>query len=468
MHLRKVYLESYGCSANLADSEIMGGLLQRAGYEISSSPQESDVNIIVTCTVKTSTANRMVHRLKQLSRLGKPLVVAGCMPLTERYAVEKIHPSASLLGPDSITKVVECVEATVRGEKKVILDRLGPKLLLPRIRHRPIVGIVEISSGCLDRCSFCQVKLARADLVSYPPEAIVKEVEEAVRDGCKEIWLTSQDNGCYGKDIGTSLAELLRQVCEVKGDFWVRVGMMNPTHVKDRVDEFLDAYAHEKVFKFLHLPVQSGSDRLLRLMNRRYTVKDFLNIVERFRQKFPQVTLSTDIIVGFPTEGEDDFELTMKLIKTIEPDVVNLSKFGSRPGTVAAKMPQVDPNTIKERSLKLHRLIKEASLKKNRSWIGWRGEALVDEMVKGAWLARNFAYKPILLYEGLALGEKVSVEVIDATANCLVGKVLERNYIRMSDFVNLKSKHLTLSPIKTDPFTLFPDDHRADGPFFGR
>lgn len=424
MHLGRVYVESYGCSANLADSEIISGLLQRAGYEISHSPQESDVNVIVTCTVKTSTSNRMAHRITQLAKLRKPMVIAGCMPLTERSLIEVIDPSASLLGPDAIIKAVECVEAAIKGEKKAIVSRLRePKLALPRVRHNSVVGIVEIASGCLDRCSFCQVKLARGNLFSYDPEAIVQEVESAVRSGCKEIWLTSQDNGCYGKDIGTNLPSLLKKVCEVKGDFWVRVGMMNPAHVKDYVGELVEAYRHEKLLKFIHLPVQSGSDRILRLMNRRYSVEDFLNIVEQFRREISNLTLSTDIIVGFPTESEEDFQSTINLVKSIQPDVVNLSRFGPRPGTDAAKMPQLDPKVIKQRSTTLHKIIKDISQKKNQGWVGWRGEAVVDEKVKGAYVARNFAYKPILLYHNTNIGEKVKVEVIGATANCLIGKI---------------------------------------------
>jgi MiaB/RimO family radical SAM methylthiotransferase len=183
-------------------------------------------------------------------------------------------------------------------------------------------------------------------------------VEDAVKDGCTEIWLTSQDNGCYGLDIGSSLPEILRKVCAVKGDFTIRVGMMNPTHIKNMADKLVDAYENEKMQKFLHLPVQSGSDKILKSMRRGYNVEDFLGIVGKFRKAFPTLTLSTDIIVGFPTETEDDFQLTVDLLKRTRPQKVNISKFGVRPETGASKMEQLPVEVVNKRSRSLYEIIK--------------------------------------------------------------------------------------------------------------
>ena len=268
----KVFAQAYGCPSNIADFEIALGLLKQAGFDVAESPEEADLHIIFTCVVKSPTESRMVNRIKQLVAAQKPLIVAGCMPKVEQRLIEKIAPEASMLGPDSVEAVVEVARAALEGKKVIFTkDLRKPKLCLPRVRKSERVCIIEISNGCLSSCSYCIVKFARGRLRSYPIEKIVDEVRTAVNNGCKEIWLTSQDNGCYGVDIGTSLPELLKAVCAVPGDYTIRVGMMNPTHVKPIVDELIEAYKNEKIQKFLHLPLQSGSNRVLKTMKRGYT-----------------------------------------------------------------------------------------------------------------------------------------------------------------------------------------------------
>jgi len=358
----KIYASVYGCPSNIADCEMALGLLQETGFEIVDDSGKSDLNIIFTCIVKTPTEQRMVQRIQQLTKTGKPLIVAGCMPKTSQRAIEKINPNASLLGPDSIEHIVDAVRAALEGKKVIFVgDERKTKPGLPRVRKKESIGIVPISIGCLSDCSYCAVKFARGKLKSYPIEKIVQDVEALVKDGCKEIWLTSQDNGCYGLDIGTSLAELLEEVCKIKDDFKIRVGMMNPMHIKKFLDELVDAYKNEKIMKFLHLPMQSGSDRILQTMKRGYTVVKFEKIVERLKKEIPNLFLSTDVIVGFPGESDEDFQATVALMKKIKPGKVNVSKFGARAGTKAAKMKQIPTKTINERSKNLHGVISSFS-----------------------------------------------------------------------------------------------------------
>jgi len=336
------------------------GLLKKAGFESVDSPEKSDLNIIFTCIVKTPTEQRMIDRIKKLAKTGKPMIVAGCMPKTSQRVVEKINPAASLMGPDSIGNIADVVNASLENKKVIFVsDERKTKPGLPRIRKKKNVGIVPISIGCLSGCSYCSVKFARGKLKSYSIDEIVKDIECLVKDDCTEIWLTSQDNGCYGVDIGTNLAELLRAVCRVKGDFKIRVGMMNPAYVKNEklLNELIEAYKDKKIQKFFHLPVQSGSDRILKLMKRGYIVKDFENIVKRFRKEIPKLFLSTDVIAGFPEETEQDFQSTVELLKRVRPNKANISKFGMRPGTEAANMKQLDVKTVNERSAKLHKII---------------------------------------------------------------------------------------------------------------
>ena len=421
----KVYIESYGCSANLADAEIIAGLLLEAGYTTTQSPSEADLNIIVTCTVKDPTYQRMVTRLKALTSLGRPLIVAGCMPKTSKDTILRINQRASLLGPNSVDRVREVAERTLKGERVEELSDTYNKLLQPRLLRNPVVGVVQIASGCLSACSFCQVKIARGKLKSFDEVLILEEITRLVRQGCREIWLTSQDNGCYGKDRGSSLADLLDKIAKLDGCFKVRVGMMNPTHIIDDIGRIVDVLQEERFFKFLHIPVQSGCNDVLSDMRRGYTREDFLRIVDEARRKIPEVTLSTDVIVGYPTEREECFKETVALLEQVKPDIVNISRFSPRPGTRAALLPQLPQSVVKQRSATLHNLVKSITLERNRCWLGWRGEALVDEVVKGAKVARNPYYKPILLYDGVKLGSYVEVEVREATAACLHGVVCQ-------------------------------------------
>ena len=420
--MAKIWVEAYGCSASFADSEMISGLLVNGGHTLADSSSESDLNLVVTCSVKDVTANKMIHRIKSLK--SKPLVVAGCLPKAERTTVEKLTQEASLLGPNSLGKTLDVINSTLKGNRVVALDDIDvSKVGLPKIRLNPTIGIVEISNGCMSECTFCQTKLSKGDLTSYRIGDIVRQVKSEIDDGCKEVWLTSTDNGCYGFDIGADLPLLINSVCEIAKDFKVRVGMMNPMYMPRIRDGLLTSFDDDKVFKFLHVPVQSGSDRVLNEMKRGHTSETFRDIITKFRTKFPKFTVSTDIIVGFPTETEDDFQKTVELLEGTEPDIVNLSRYSKRPGTDAAEWDQVEVSEVKRRSKILSDLIERISLKNNQEWIGWNGDVLFDERTDRAIKGRNFAYKPIFVKEPVKIGEKHSVEIVDATTHSLLGKI---------------------------------------------
>lgn len=424
--MAKVYLEFYGCSSNKADYEIAAGLLKESGFAISSAPENSDISIIFTCSVKIPTVNKILYRIEELTKLDKSLVIAGCLPLTRRRFIEKINPNASLVSPDNVEKIVEVVEKTLEGRRVVFLQEYKkPKTGLPRCRANEIIGIVQIARGCLSDCSFCGEPY-KGKLFSYPIEDAVSEVKAALEGGCKEIWLTSLDNSCYGLDIGTNICELLDKISEIEGKFFVRVGMMNPQHFKKiGVNNLINSIGSQKFFKFLHLPLQSGSNKILRLMNRDYSSAEFLGIVKKIRRRYPFLSLATDVIVGHPGEGEKDFEKTLKVLEKVEPDVVNISKFAAHPGTRAEKMEKVPADVIKQRSKIASELVKEISLKRNEKWMGWEGEVLIDEI--GKWdtmVGRNFAYKPIVVKEKNIFGKFIKVRVVDFKTTYLVGEII--------------------------------------------
>ena len=422
--MAKIFVEAYGCSASFADSEMISGLIQNGGHTLVDDSFDSDLNIIVTCSVKDATANRMIHRIKSLK--SKPLVVAGCLPKAEKSTVEKFSENASMLGPNSLGKTLQVIDTALKGRKQIALeDSDVSKVGLPKVRLNPTVGIVEIASGCMSECTFCQTKLSKGDLTSYRLGDIVRQVQTEVRDGCKEIWLTSTDNGCYGFDIGTDLPSLVNAVTDIPEDFMVRVGMMNPMYMPRIRENLIESFDDGKVFKFLHIPVQSGSDKVLHDMKRGHTSMTFREIVKKARKRFDDFTISTDIIVGFPSETEEDFQETVSLLSDTRPDVVNLSKYSARPGTDAAKLKQISPAEIKRRSKIIFEQITKISTGNNKRWIGWQGDVLFDERTEDGIKGRNFAYKSVFVKnQKVAIGQRHIIKITDISVNTLLGEIV--------------------------------------------
>lgn len=414
--MARVYVEAHGCSASYSDSEMVSGILHNGGHTLVQDESESDVGILVTCSVKDATANRMIHRIKTMGE--KPLVVAGCMPKAERNTVEKFAGNASLMSPDALGSVLTVVDSTLAGSRTVVLDGDVVKPDIPRVRLNPSISIVQIASGCMSECSFCQTKISKGDVTSYRLGDITRQIRHDISDGCLEVWLSSTDNGCYGLDIGTDLPTLIDVVTEIPDNYMVRVGMMNPMYMPRIRDRLIAAYRSPKVYKFLHIPVQSGSDRVLADMRRGHTAKTFADVMRRFRREFPSSTVSTDIITGFPSETDSEFEETVSMIHELRPDIINLSKYSARPGTEAAGMDQLDVGTIKRRSRIIHDIASSISLESNQEWIGWRGDVLFAEAAPHGSRGRNLAYRPVHIPDKIPPGRR-SVLVTGATEHGL-------------------------------------------------
>ncbi len=426
-------METFGCSANQSHSEVMMGLLEKEGFSIVKEPEEADVLIVNTCAVKEPTEKRILYKIRELRKKfpEKKMIIAGCMPVAEYEILRSKEPLASLLGPRDCLKIGECVKKTLKGLR---VDYLGNKrenkLFCERKRLNPLVAVVEISQGCLGVCSYCIVKKAKGCLSSYPVSDIIKSIEMSLKQGCREVWLTSQDCGCYGKDINSSLVELMRQVTDTEGDFRVRLGMSNPNHVKPLASDLIELYGDKKIYKFLHLPLQSGSNIVLRDMKRHYETEDFKELVKKFRKELPFVTIWTDVIVGFPGETEKDFKETISLLKETKPDFVNASKYGNRPGTEAEKMEQVPGEVIKSRSRELGCLVEKLNMESNKRWLGKECQVLVTERGRGKnqYTGRNEAYKSVLIEtERDLLGKFVTVKINDSGKRHLKGFLKSRN-----------------------------------------
>ena len=343
--MAKIFIKSYGCQANLADSEAMAGILKTKCHNIINNENEADLILVNTCSVKDKTQSKELHYIREKSKT-KKVIVGGC--LTKTIKIRKFIPEISaVFDTNSILKINEIVENqkdTFSNKKE--LDRLN----IPIIRRDNKISIIPIAQGCLNNCTFCATKLSRGNLVSYRIGDIKRAVETSVNDGCELIYLTSQDNGCYGFDIKTNLPQLINEISTVEGNYKIRVGMANPWHVIKILEPLIEAYKKEKIMKFIHIPLQSGSEKVLGDMKRIHSAKDFRKIVKRFRNEFKEITISTDIIVGYPTETQQDFQETIKLIEEVKPEVINISKYSARPNTKAIKLKQVPSDEIKRRS----------------------------------------------------------------------------------------------------------------------
>lgn len=400
---RCFYIETYGCSANKNDSEIIAGILSKSGMVKVDNPKLAELIIINTCIVKKPTENKILHRIKELEGKfpEKKFLIAGCMPEAYPELVKKNFPGMSTISTNKIKEISKAVRNVFGGKKVEFVGKLkDEKIGLPRIKENEVIHIVQICSGCLGNCSYCATKLAKGNLVSFSPERIVAEIKKAKQQGAKEFWLTGQDISCYGFDIGTTLPELLEKILEeVKGEYFVRLGMLNPQHFKKIIEPLVEVCKDERVFKFFHIPVQSGSEKILKEMDRDYKIKDFESCVKKIRENFPDATIWTDIIVGYPGEEEKDFEETLNLIKRLKFDWVNVSKFYLMRKT-RARQPKT--KVAKERSKKVGELVEEISAEKNKRWDNWIGKILVDDLGVG----RNFAYKAIHIKKKRGLIDK--------------------------------------------------------------
>lgn len=419
----KVFVETYGCSANQGRSEKISGMLKCSGYAVANSFEDSDAIILNTCVVKRQTEQKILDRIRSVRKDSpeKKIILAGCLP-----KIPELLKKADCDGIIDKTENAAAALAKLSGEKNETTIFENKSNHNSKIRANPLIDIEEISEGCLGSCSYCIVRRAKGALKSEPREKIIENIGQAVKEGCREIWLTAQDTACYGFDSGSNLSELLESVCNIGSDFSIRVGMMNPEHALKILPQLIESYRNEKVCKFLHLPVQSGSDNVLEKMNRRYKAEDFIRIVSEFRKAFPRIQVWTDIIVGFPGETGEDFEKTIELMKKTKPDFVNVSQFGPRPGTPAEKMEQVPGEVKKERSKKLSELLKQIYLENNSKWIGWEGKVLVTEKSKTGFLGKNFAYKPVQVKSDKdILGKCVNVKITKAGSSALFGEIIE-------------------------------------------
>ena len=422
------YVETYGCTSNKADSYIISNILTNSGYN-QVELEDAQFLIINTCAVKEQTENKIKERLKNLHEYYRNytdrfIIIAGCLPhITPNYidVIKNIIPSFSaILDLDNFKDLPVIFDEIKLGKKNLIykseesIDK--SEILITHLKGKN-TGIIPISEGCLGSCTYCCVKHARGKLNCYDPNNIVKNVEHQLKQGIKQIYLTSQDCSIYQYN-GIQLSDLVGKIVNLDFDFFLRMGMLNPSFLIDKMDQLFSIYKLPKVYQFLHIPLQSGSSKILLKMQRKYLISDIIDKIDILKKEFPSLTISTDIICGFPGETEYDFFRTVNLIKWLKPEILNISKFTSRPGTKAKDMKQINSRTIKERSIRLSTIFRNSLEHMNDAWKDWEGRILL--LHKGTepfqTFGRNFAYKNIFInqYDGeFGVFTKVKIDRVE-------------------------------------------------------
>ncbi|MFB6117948.1 tRNA (N(6)-L-threonylcarbamoyladenosine(37)-C(2))-methylthiotransferase [Halosegnis sp.] len=400
--MARYHIETYGCTSNRGESRAIERRLRDAGHR--RVPLESaDVAILNTCTVVEKTERNMRRRAEELETAVDDLVVTGCMALAQGEQFSDID--AQVVGWEDVPAAVtngECPTTTPDAEP--VLDG--------------VVGILPIARGCMSNCSYCITKHATGRIDSPSVAENVRKAEALVHAGAKEIRVTGQDTGVYGWDTGErKLPELLDRICDIDGEFRVRLGMANPGGVHGIRHELADVFAaNEKLYNFIHLPVQSGSDDVLADMRRQHRVEKFRECVAAFDDRLDHWTLSTDFIVGFPTETDVDHERSMELLREVRPEKVNVTRFSKRPNTDAAEMKGLGGQTKKDRSKAMSALKMDIVSEAHEELVGTRREVLVVEPGTGdSMKCRDSAYRQIIVQNasehGIEPGEFLEVEV---------------------------------------------------------
>ena len=441
---------SQGCAANFGDGEKIARVFAEDYRVVFGMPKDTTSDdaekpaafVLNVCTVKGNSGALKLLREAMSTAPEARLFITGCAPKDFREDVARISNKVTF------TSLKELLQQGDNNPTKVILDPgvrstigkgihqrnhfwipspLRGSRMTGVLRESPLVGIVNIEEGCLDACAYCSTRLVKGRLHSYPAADIVQQVKSLVADGCIEIQLTGQDCGCYGFDTGTNLAELVQRILdEVPGDYKMRLGMGNPRHMLRYTDSLLKCFEDERVYKFIHLPVQSGSENILKAMNRKHSAQDYVDLAEAFN-RIPRFTLSTDLIVGFPGESERDFQDTLAILEKTRPTVCNITRFVPRPNTPAFNMQGAVPDSIKhERSAALAEAFQQIAAENNSRWIGTTETVVIEKngYRKGTYIARNAAYRPVAITSEAPLqpGERFTVTITAAEPFALIGK----------------------------------------------
>ncbi len=434
------FVETYGCAQNESDSERLKGMLEAMGYAFCDSTEEADLVLYNTCAVRENAELRVFGNIGALKhqKNRKPemiIGVCGCM-MQQAHIAEEIRKKYKhvdiVFGTHALFKFPEILDGARKGGRVFENENCDGEIFETESCHRdnPPLAKIPIMYGCNNFCTYCIVPYVRGRERSRSAENILKEIKAVADKGYKEIMLLGQNVNSYGKDLegGLTFAGLLEMACKVEGIERIR---FMTSHPKDISDELIDVMAqNDKICKQLHLPVQCGSDRILKKMNRSYTREKYLEIVKKVRQRMPQIVLSTDIIVGFPGETNEDFEETLSILKEVEYDLVFSFIYSKRKGTPAAKMP--DCLTEDEKHINFDRMQKvqnEIAKKRNDAYLGKTERVLVEGLSKtnSEFLSGRTEGGKVVNFRGGSelVGEIVDVKITETKTWSLMGEIIK-------------------------------------------
>lgn len=429
------YIETYGCSANQNNSEILAGILRSAGYQITNNEKIADIIILNTCVVKSKTESKIKRRIQDLAKESKRklIIITGCMPETDAKQIKQLNPNILLLGTHHFKDIINLIKSYKKNQfdfekqDNYLNHRNEQKLLLPKIPNNKLISITQISEGCLGNCTFCKARLAKGKLFSYNTEDILKSIENDLNSGAKEIWITSQDCANYNLDKENKkqqLPELLNKILALKHNFKLRLGMMDPNNVLPILDKLIEIYKHPKMYKFLHIPIQSASNKILKNMNRYYAIEQAENIINKFKKQFPDIVIATDIIVGYPTETNQDHEKNIEFIKKFKPDVLNISKMSIHKQTPAEKLKPLNINIINKRTSELMEIHRQTTSENKKKFLNKTINVFVEFKRQGFFEARDENYNIILLVGDNILGKNIKVKIKDIGVHHMMGEII--------------------------------------------
>ena len=443
--MKRLYIETYGCQMNVADSEVVASVMKMAGYDVCEDESQADAIFINTCSIRENAENKIYNCLETLyaeKRKGREVIlgVLGCMAERVRKDLIENHHANLVCGPDSYLNLPEMIARCENGHNAMDVDLSTTetyKDVVPqRIGGNRVSGFVSIMRGCNNFCHYCIVPFTRGRERSRDVESILREVKDLHDRGFKEVTLLGQNVNSYGllpngkrPENGTSFAELLRKVAQSVPDMRVRFSTSNP---EDMTEDILHAVADEpNLCKHIHFPAQSGSNTVLKNMNRKYTREDYLEKVAAIRRIIPNCGLTTDIFVGYHNETLDDQELTLSLVRECQFDSAFMFKYSERPGTYAAKhLP--DNISEEEKVRRLNELIKlqtEISAAQNKKDEGKEFDVLIERFSKRSreqLMGRTEQNKAVIIPRGKHhIGQTVRVRITGSSSATLIGEVVE-------------------------------------------
>lgn len=413
---------------NYGLGEILKGKLETNGL-YTSTLDDADIVILNLCAIKKPTEDKGIELAKKLSKR-KKIIITGCLAEASTERLKRTLPEASIISLELLLSgsLREILRQINKGNR-IIKVGVPLELSYPtsRIPNNPLIGIVPIAFGCVNNCSYCIDKKIWGNIRSIKPEYIVKEIQRLIRNGAREIRLTALDTAAYGLDLRISLVDLLESILKIEGNYVIRIGMMSPNTYEKIMDDLLPMVKEDpRIYKFIHIPVQSGSNRILRLMNRPYTVEHYKKIFWKTRRILgDDATIATDIISAFPTETDEDHEQTKKLLLELRPDIVNLSRYGDRPGRPSSKLkPKVHSKIAKRRTRELFEVIQQISLERNKRFLGARIHVLfLDQVIR--YQGRAYNNRVVFTENPVELGKYYETKINLVTWKSLYGDALQ-------------------------------------------